>query len=77
MTPEERAYFALAQHIGLEGNLIGGLTKEMERRVAEQIRAAIAEEREACASLATEFCVGVHDGGCPACDAATAIRARA
>lgn len=45
MTPEERAVLAM-QTTGVEGD-------EIEIRcVAEQIRAALAEEREACAGLA-------------------------
>src|SRR5439155_3090462 len=76
VTPEERARQVVIALTGLPPDEDDSAEVNYLDAMANQIRAAIAEEREACASLATEFCVGVHEGECPACDVASAIRAR-
>ena len=44
--------------------------------LAAKIDAAIAEEREACATDAEARCIGVHGAECRPCEIAAAIRAR-
>jgi len=70
MTPEERAKIILRD---LDGH---ATLAEARQFVADAIRAAVEEEREACARLVEEMC-GPRFERCPAaCEIWQAIRAR-
>jgi hypothetical protein len=77
MTPEERADLVWGEYHGEHARFV----RPMAIAIAEQIHAAIAEEREACAqiALATNDCCECGNDGCHVgslCPTAAAIRAR-
>jgi len=79
MTPEERAWQAMLAREANDSLFVGDREK-LHRGIAEQIHAAIAEERAACAILAypktTHVCSWSECGDCAGKDIAAAIRAR-